>query len=381
VGSGQLVGVFSRVGTSNPYLLQLRNAWRSYQAYIYLTDRTPTPSEALALPEQSHYLSFRRFWTYHPQRGWQSRPISPWKLVHTTTYADYQGNPIEQQDVLGNFSTAWYNYYGSLQEGIAYNARNEEVAFDGFEYYHAVDTVSSFSLRLTARELLNAQTRTALVRPGISHTGLYAARLGPEDRLTYTTCIHPLSFKREPITPFSPTPYFPSPALLSGRWAPFDTLRPYLISVWVRTPDPTQSLPSQFLTVTVNNQPVPITKIYESPPIEGWRLFRYRVYWSSTNTPPPAFSPLSIVFRNPLRQSGNPAIFIDDVRIEPEDAESRVFVYHPFRKQLLGVLDENHFATKYFYNAQDELEKVAKETEGGDVFILYKKGQKSEKNQ
>lgn len=386
VGSGQLVGVFSRVGTSNPYLLQLRNAWRPYQAYIYLTDRTPTPSDAPALPEQSHYLSFRRFWTYHPQRGWRSRPLSPWKLVHTTTYADYQGNPIEQQDVLGNFSTAWYNYYGSLQEGIAYNARNEEVAFDGFEYYHAVDTVSSFSLRLTARELLNAQGRTALVRPGISHTGLYAARLGPRDQLTYTTCIHPLSFKREPITPFSPPPYSPSPALLSGRWAPFDTLRPYLISVWVRTPDPTQSLPSEFLTVTVNNQPVPVTKIYESPPIEGWRLFRYRVHWSSTNTPPPAFSPLSIVFRNPLRQPRSPAvfpaiIFIDDVRIEPEDAESRVFVYHPFRKQLLGVLDENHFATKYFYNAQDELEKVAKETEGGDVFILYKKGQKSEKNQ
>ena len=155
------MGVSSQVGTSNPYLLQLRNAWRSYQAYIYLTDRTPTPSQALALPEQSHYLSFRRFWTYHPQRGWRSRPLSPWKLVHTTTYADYQGNPIEQQDVLDNFSTAWYNYYGSLQEGIAYNARNEEVAFDGFEYYHAVDTVSSFSLRLTARELLNAQRRTA----------------------------------------------------------------------------------------------------------------------------------------------------------------------------------------------------------------------------
>ena len=231
VGSGQLVGVSARVGTSNPYLLQLRNAWRSYQAYIYLTDRTPTPSEALALPEQSHYLSFRRFWTYHPQRGWRSRLISPWKLVHTTTYADYQGNPIEQQDVLGNFSTAWYNYYGSLQEGIAYNARNEEVAFDGFEYYHAVNTFSSFSLRLTAQELLNAKTRTALVCPGISHTGLYAARLGLKDQLTYTTCIHPLSFKREPITFFSPPPYFPSPALLSGRWAPFDTLRPYLISV------------------------------------------------------------------------------------------------------------------------------------------------------
>ena len=56
-------------------------------------------------------------------------------------------------------------------------------------------------------------------------------------------------------------------------------------------------------------------------------------------------------------------------------------MYHPFRKQLLGVLDENHFATKYFYNAQDELEKVAKDTEGSDVFILYKRCQKSEKNQ
>ena len=72
-------------------------------------------------------------------------------------------------------------------------------------------------------------------------------------------------------------------------------------------------------------------------------------------------------------------LYFDDLKIEPKDALMKTYVYHPYRKMLMAELDESNFASKYCYNYKDELEEVVKETEKGELYIVYKKSKKYQK--
>jgi hypothetical protein len=123
--------------------------------------------------------------------------------------------------------------------------------------------------------------------------------------------------------------------------------------------------------VKLNNAFANVVKIYETPSIEGWKQYRYKISWGEIK--PKGCDTLKLIIQN----TSSTTFYIDDIKFEPEDAESKVYVFHPFRKSLMAGLDENHFATMYLYNMRDELEKIIKETERGDIYVMYKKNQKT----
>jgi hypothetical protein len=90
--------------------------------------------------------------------------------------------------------------------------------------------------------------------------------------------------------------------------------------------------------------------------IEGWQR-----YESAFDIPSAATS-FSISFQ---ATSGTTAVYFDDVRVHPFNANMKSFVYNPVDLRLMAELDENNYATFYEYDDDGTLIRLKKETQKG----------------
>jgi PKD repeat protein len=84
--------------------------------------------------------------------------------------------------------------------------------------------------------------------------------------------------------------------------------------------------------------------------------------WSLWESTIPATSSEVIVTLNKL---GVGSVWIDDLRIQPVDAEMTCYVYQPGTLRLLAVFDDQHFGLFYQYNDEGKLVRKQVETERG----------------
>lgn len=89
--------------------------------------------------------------------------------------------------------------------------------------------------------------------------------------------------------------------------------------------------------------------------IEGWQQVQ------GTLTVPAKATKLLVKFS----PASNENTYWDDIRIHPFDANFQSYVYDPNNYRLKAVLDNNNFATLYYYDEQGALYLVKKETERG----------------
>jgi hypothetical protein len=114
-------------------------------------------------------------------------------------------------------------------------------------------------------------------------------------------------------------------------------------------------------------------------------------FWSSTNTSTGTAVPvetsgviiddwqrMEAVFTVPpstayikveLTTTNTHDVFYDDIRVFPEDASMKCYVYDPVNLRFMAELDERHYATFYEYDGEGKLTRVKKETERGTMTI------------
>ncbi|MEI9921937.1 MAG: hypothetical protein WDO14_24560 [Bacteroidota bacterium] len=156
---------------------------------------------------------------------------------------------------------------------------------------------------------------------------------------------------------------FPQKALQLG-------LNTYLVSAWVsvNNPNVTELPIRDGLNLKLyfkNGSGTPINVIntyYESseieyypsgPIIEGWQ----RVFGTFSTIAPVTF--LDIEF------NGNGTAWFDDLRIQPTKGLMKGYVYDLKDYRLNAILDENNYATLFYYDAEGNLVLTKKETERG----------------
>lgn len=81
--------------------------------------------------------------------------------------------------------------------------------------------------------------------------------------------------------------------------------------------------------------------------------------WESTITLP---GPSAMVT---LSKGSGGAVYLDDVRLQPVDAEMTCYVYDPRTLRLLAVFDDRHFGMYYQYNEEGKLIRKRIETKNG----------------
>ena len=88
--------------------------------------------------------------------------------------------------------------------------------------------------------------------------------------------------------------------------------------------------------------------------IEGWQQFE-AVFTV------PAGNKIKLEFNGP----SDAALYFDDLRLHPFNANMKSFVYDPVTLRLAAELDENNYASMYEYDDDGSLIRVKKETKQG----------------
>ncbi|MDR7130069.1 PKD repeat protein [Algoriphagus sp. 4150] len=145
-----------------------------------------------------------------------------------------------------------------------------------------------------------------------------------------------------------------------------ESAKKYSFSSWISNGQSTNSLisdPNQFIELIFENAAgtaISSTKFHPSShTIEKWRKVEGDfVVPAGTKRIQTKFS-----------KGASTAMWIDDVRIMPSDAMMKSYVYDPVTLRLLSILDEENFATTYFYDEEGNLRLLKKETDSGIVTI------------
>ena len=155
----------------------------------------------------------------------------------------------------------------------------------------------------------------------------------------------------------------------------------YVVSLWIRAIDHDPSdaeAVTKFTDITcrlgyggydVRHNPLSIETPLLShssrtagPVIEGWQRVEYIF-----NVPVAAAveSGVGRYQRVWLKLLAGRNIYVDDVRVHPATGNLQSYVYDPTNYRLQAILDQNNYATRYYYNPAGALFLVKKETTEG----------------
>lgn len=138
-----------------------------------------------------------------------------------------------------------------------------------------------------------------------------------------------------------------------------------LFSAWVRETcgDAANGIPCKEYTYTHNQVQLKFPGYSGSdvilspggPIIDGWQRYE------GTFTPPAGATTMTLNLVN----SGTTAIYFDDIRIHPFNANMRSYVYDPVNLRLIAELDANNYASFYEYDEEGTLIRTKIETREG----------------
>lgn len=238
--------------------------------------------------------------------NWQNPNVntkSGWVRSSTVTKYTPNGDAVEELNALNLPSTAKFGYGGAVPFLVAQNAGYDAVMFESFERSQTLATETKLEDGVVLGDG-NALNKTS-------------AHSGRQSLVLNTT------FSSRPIQSLGKT--------LQLRFWMNGSLSNIQLNVSSGT-----ALSLKLLAT-----------------VGSWSLFE--------STISPGTGPLTVS----LNKTGSGTVLIDDVRIQPIDAEMTCYVYDARSLRLLATLDDQHFGMYYQYNDQGQLVRKQVETERG----------------
>ena len=330
----------------NQFIKGLKGAYKPNGVYSFLTDRKYTDGHSRT---DGTYANFT--WANHYTvvagdgcyecascRTFDYAFQNTWQLLKSMYY-DVSGNQIGEQDPTNKWSSVLYGYQNQLPVAVAENASYDKIQYlsfdDLFMLYHQnsnhLGQMAMFKARDPLNILYNSNGNaygTYIYPPSTqisnnmytivqdAHTGKYALKASSA---TYNV---PVSLYYTTGGNINPEMYF---------------------SIWVKPPSGT--VDASLVKVMGST---PFTAVTKS--IEGWYKLECKANVAYN---------AAVFIQIPANY------IIDDVRVHPERANMKSFVYDPVTLRLQAQLDENNFATFYEYDAEGKLVRTKKETEKG----------------
>ncbi|MCB2411147.1 immunoglobulin domain-containing protein [Hymenobacter lucidus] len=140
-----------------------------------------------------------------------------------------------------------------------------------------------------------------------------------------------------------------------------------LVKVWIKTQALTLTSPqvvlANSLTESQSRATAPLRELVRTG---EWVLYEARIPAASLNTLVLGENEMLVPRLLLTGTEGNgAALWVDDVRVQPMDAQMTAYVYEPNTFRLLASFDDQHFALLYQYNPEGKLIRKQVETERG----------------
>lgn len=284
--------------------------WRPVVSYAYNTPDMTTWDKNF----NTGYFPMRMFnWEY------PDAPLENWIATSTVTHYSPDGSALEEVDALLNTSCTKYGYDRMLPYLVAKNASLPQAHFESFEkqygglFEDGLSTAGAGSLDQTV-----AHSGSASLKKG--NNGKIFISKTIEDAMVFRGGVQVRAWFRKVNTGVHSDPS------LSLNFVDANN------SSNIQTVD--------FLPVARSGEWV----LYEGKAVSTWtdiivEVFCINVYPAET--------------------------WVDDVRIQPADAQMTTYVYDPKTFRLLTTFDDQHFGMYYQYNAEGKLVRKLIETERG----------------
>ncbi len=349
----------------NPYTYGILGNFRADTTYTYYGPRTENDaSSGTNIRRFGTFSDYSPFWSFASGQLKASPDTTRWAWNSTMTLFNKRGFELENKDPLGRYNAGLYGYNLTLPTAVVQNSQYRESAFEGFEDYgyasNSCDTGCvvgkhfDFSFYRSAMDSTQSHTgRYSLKVPADSSMGI-AAIIGSsgftDPSLVFTTASGCAATRLKTIKTDS-SALLPIFSPIAGK--------KLLFSAWVKeTKDckcESYTGNSVVVTVTTASGSTNYTYYPQGNIIEGWQRYENIVDLPS-NT-------VSISVN--LRAAAGGAVYFDDIRLHPFNANMKSFVYDPVNLRLVAELDENNYASFYEYDDDGTLVRVKKETERG----------------
>lgn len=397
----------------NAYESGSEGVWRNDALYVYDVPRSISPATDISADGTFTLEHFN--WDYA-----ELEAIPHWtKATEMTQYSPFSYD-LENRDVLGVYSSALYDYGGHLPSANGVNMRNQEMAFTSFEFLDEKTTGNWIFGNQPLPdyymyEVYSARSNIAIVKASL-------AELADADKVDVTSrgmfyAFHPYYrrsnfIKDDEIVCRQLYPDHPEWSMIVLRKSPFpglwrgeikvknqvipvisadiadtiahtgkkslrittaktfkqdflqlDSGKTYLLSAWVSVGNPyvtvaklADSLGIDVLMKDKNGAVLSkVSLVPGGPIIEGWQQVK------GTFTPPAWYAKLELKFR----QGSTSTAWYDDLRLHPEKGNMKSYVYDLNDYRLQAILDEENFASFFFYDREGNLHLTQKETTEG----------------
>lgn len=376
-----------KYGKFNPFVLGCRGTFRPLASFVPVAPRSYT------------YTSVQRDGAYNiglVNQFWMvmnGAPVAPtvcdgptdllvekprtdkqfWKMASKVIRYDIFGNALEEQDAIGNYSSAQYGYNKSLPVSVASNARYQQFMFEGFEDYKMMlpQKIGQLFLKgdlYSALGILFGGSKPSSLF-SFSGQSYYLKDMAPTGSdLTLTDeASHSgyLSMKSAAAATVS----FAVGNALPDKIGKFSlTPGKYLVQLWAKHPS-TPITAGMYKVTPPGSSSTDLT--IKAPNIDGWYLLEA----------PIEITVASLGLASPQLVMNIPSgAYTDDIRIMPLTANMKSFVYDPLSFKLMAQLDENHMATFFEYDQEGLLVRTKKETDRGIITISESRRANSKKN-
>ncbi|RWY48521.1 hypothetical protein [Mucilaginibacter gilvus] len=360
----------------NPYLFGFAGNWRPYQTMVFEQKRVYTnvinpATTVLNLSTAGHLNNFYSYWLPAAgQNKWaenKSVPVTSWVMANKVMLYDRYGQESENKDALGRYSSAKFDFNGELPGAVANNSKSREIYENSFEDAQISGVPSAYLEQPPGRDFTyyaGSKSIGKLSQQNISHTGLTSALL-PNDSVTLVTQLDNSEHKSGEYLDIDENRQYIKAArrgLYPDGFVPQPN-REYLFSAWIKDGDVTSLTSKLKFYMNGINQPLTCKAL-----VEDWKLVECKFKT-------PASVPGTVLNLSMVPDAGA-TVYIDDMRMHPNEAHMKTYVYDPTTFRLMAELDENGFATLYEYDSEGLLIRVKKETERGVMTIKESRSSK-----
>lgn len=397
------------VSGMNPYLNGSLGVWRNEGNYVYEKKRLASDNVKTATDGTFTLETFN--WGQADLNA-----IPHWTKAQTQTLYSPFSYELENRDVLGIYTAALYDYGGHLPSANGVNTRNAEMAFTSFEYLagtatgnwlfgnQALPLYTTFPVQMGLKNtavvkaslsqledvsVVDVQSkafgflgRTATyqqevevickqVYPQNPQWSIVVLKRAPFGRLWYGS-LRVKNQQNPVVSPLVDTTLahagksslrIAMATTFQQRLLRLDSAKSYFLSAWVSVNNPnvlTPKLADQLgVVITFKNKQGTVlsatTLEPSGPVIEGWQQVR------GTFTCPDKQARLELTFK----PGSTGTAWYDDLRMHPEKGNMKSYVYDLKDYRLRAVLDEENFASFFYYDAEGNLYLTKKETEEG----------------
>ncbi|MDJ1501197.1 hypothetical protein [Xanthocytophaga agilis] len=298
---------------ANPYQDGYAGKWRAKTTYAYNTSLTQETGNRNRNYIVGTFTANPFSWTS------ESNPQS-WVAATTVTQYSQNGEAAEERDVLGNYSAAKFGYGGSVPYLVAQNATNNSVLFESFENTYT-NTVLEDKVAIQGTLVPEAHSG----RQSLQLNGSFATR------------------------PFVMTDKLKNGGIWCKVWIRVGTGKDKDLAAMQQQAD-------QLQWQLNGSTSVPVQVVAQ---VGKWSLCEALIQPSQLGS-----IAAGQTFTPTLVYSGSESVFIDDVRIQPADAQMICYVYDESLRPV-ATFDDQHFGMYYQYNSEGKLIRKLIETERG----------------